>query len=108
MSDEEPQFFALPDRDTMAAKLSEINPDPHTEAYFHSRLLAHAGESVTAIGYVLTYTLVVSDYVNSRGLGHSVMANLEVATHIYARALVPEGPMLDQVLCVIAEMGLPH
>lgn len=108
MSDEEPQFFQLPDRDAMAAKLTAINGDPHTETYFHSRLLAHAGESVTAIGYVLTYTLAASDYVSSRGLGNGVMANLEVATHVYAKALVPEGPMLDQVLCVIAEMGLPH
>jgi hypothetical protein len=96
----------LPDLEELHRRLVSVADEQHLITKFYPKIEEHAGETLPALGFVMMWTLALSDY--TRGLPPQIAMIQELAIHLYARALIDDPAALQQALDYLGAMGLPN
>jgi hypothetical protein len=95
----------LPERDELHRRLLSVVDEPHIVSKLYPKIEEHAGRAFPVLGFVMMWTLAVSDY--TRDLPPQMAMIQDVAVHLYARALIDDPEALQQTLTYLGAMGLP-
>lgn len=97
--------IVLPDPNTMMARLTEVDGNPHMVEHFYPRLTQFGGQMRVPVGLVMMLQLAAADYME--GLPVFVVAPLRRSLHRFVPALVEDETMQAEVLDLFAAVGLP-